>query len=1442
MSKTRKTTSQESPEAEVVTVAGMMDIFKEQQQMLLSLLESQKEAQQMKASLDPAKKMPKPTLQKLTSNDRVEHFIATFERIATQQGWPKEVWATQLAGLLTGKAMAAYAALPTEDALEYDRVKEAILQRYDINEESYRQRFRHDHKKAEESYREWADRLRDHFTRWTKSQAMSLEELIMVEQFLQGMPDGLRVWLRERKPESLKQAAALADSYVLARRPESQLKREKPHSSEKCYHDSHGHQNESSMRKGDDSHPPHKSLTNSKGDKKCYNCGKFGHLMYSCPARNESKGNFFSKNHPEVAWNPGSKKFLRHGKLNGKPVQMLIDTGCTQTMVASDHVHPDAIDHGTTEQILCVHGDKFSYPTAEVEIKVGGWKQVCKVVVAPKLPVAVLLGTDLHQPTESLHTGLLVTTRAQKQRQAVKPSNSRPGVDQTTTESEATDPLEKEITATRDVIPITQEANQSIVTNLPSDDTSTTAELRREAQPADQHTSLNATAQELKSWQMQDSTLHNIRKLAEESTDTETRRVCFIYQDGLLYRLWRPEGSQVGDVRSCVQLVLPVQCRQLVLCLAHDIPLAGHLGVTKTKDRVLQRYYWPGVFRDVAEYCRSCEVCQKTLPRKPPQAEMIPMPLMNQPFQRIAMDFIGPLPRTQRGNRYVLTICDYATRYPEAIPLPSMEAVRVAKELVNLFSHVGIPEEILSDQGANFMSSMLQEVYLLLNIKRIRTTPYHPQTDGLVERFNGTLKDMLRKFVSKNQKDWDEYLPYLLFAYREVPQESTGFSPFELLYGRKVRGPLDILRENWTGEETPEVPISTYVVQMRNKLAEMSDLVQKHARRAQVRQKEHYDRTAKHRSLEVGDKALVLLPLSHNRLKMKWNGPYEVVRKVTPVNYELKLSDRRNDTRVYHVNMLKKWHSLPTPVTEAAMVAWTPEESQETEVEMESVWKTEAEVPEHFFPLETSPVRAREAISKNAELTGLQQTQLSALFEEFPSVMKETPGRTTVVEHLITVGDVAPIRQKPYRIPYSQREVVQKELDKMLQAGVIRPSTSPWASPIVLVPKKDGAVRFCVDFRKLNSVAKFDAYPMPRVEEMIEIIGTAKVISTLDLAKGYWQIPMSHESKEKTAFTTPFGLYEFEVMPFGLHNAPATFQRMINYVLRDCQKFARAYIDDIVIFSHSWEEHMVHMREVLSKLQEAGLTLKLNKCQFGQREVHYLGHCISNGQVRPDPIKLQAIGDYPVPIKKKNVRAFLGLAGYYRRFVPHFATIAAPLTNLTSKNQPEQVLWNKDCDSAFKQLKEILISPPVLCVAEPTRQFILQTDASGQGLGAVLSQPDDDGQDHPVAYASRKLLPREQRYSVIEKECLAIVWALKVYNVYLYGQDFVVQTDHQPLSWLQRMKNNNPRLTRWALAVQPYKMTVSHRRGSHNGNADGLSRGPVENNSEMLSSNPSLLS
>ena len=395
---------------------------------------------------------------------------------------------------------------------------------------------------------------------------------------------------------------------------------------------------------------------------------------------------------------------------------------------------------------------------------------------------------------------------------------------------------------------------------------------------------------------------------------------------------------------------------------------------------------------------------------------MVSMPLIEQPFQQIAMDVVGPLPCTQRGNRFILSICDYATRYPEAIALPSVEAPRVAKELVSLFSHMGVPDKILTDQGTNFMSSLLEEVYYLLHIKRIRTTPYHPQTDGLVERFNGTLKGMLRKFVSRNQKDWDQYLPYLLFAYREVPQETTGFSPFELLFGRRVRGPLDVLKEEWTGDRGTAVPVATHVVEMRERLAEMTQLVSENVAKSQQR---YYDRGAKSRRFDVGDQVLVLLPTAANRLKLHWTGPYKITRKVGTVDYEIEMPGRRQERKIYHVNLMKKWHVItPQPVLLAADLE-TKEETPESSSGEHESWSEETSdwghiSAEQFFPL----VENKGLQELMLDVPEPQRGQLTKVLLSYPGVIANTPGRATVVQHYNTAGDAIPVQQKPYRIKW----------------------------------------------------------------------------------------------------------------------------------------------------------------------------------------------------------------------------------------------------------------------------------------------------------------------------------------------------------------------------------------------------------------------------------------
>ena len=332
-----------------------------------------------------------------------------------------------------------------------------------------------------------------------------------------------------------------------------------------------------------------------------------------------------------------------------------------------------------------------------------------------------------------------------------------------------------------------------------------------------------------------------------------------VEQNGLLYHLWTPKYSK----ETTEQLILPSQCHQIVCKFAHTIPLARHLGRDKTVNRITRHFYWPTLFSDVAEYCFRCPECQKTAKRSQHKLPLVPLPVMQEPFERIAMDVVGLLPQSRRGNQYILVVCDYAITFPEAMALRKVDTGSVAEQLIQLFSRVGIPKEILSDQGTNFMSQLLKELYNLLNIRPIRTSPYHPQTDGLVERFNKTLKVLLRKLVNKEGCDWDRLLPYVLFAYREVPQSTTGFSPFELLYGREVRGPLDVLKAEWEAEKRSDESIVSHILAVRERMEEMTELVKENLKGAQQRQKTWYDQTARERELKPDEEVLVPSELHH---------------------------------------------------------------------------------------------------------------------------------------------------------------------------------------------------------------------------------------------------------------------------------------------------------------------------------------------------------------------------------------------------------------------------------------------------------------------------------------------------------------------------------------------------------------------------------------------------
>ena len=458
-----------------------------------------------------------------------------------------------------------------------------------------------------------------------------------------------------------------------------------------------------------------------------------------------------------------------------------------------------------------------------------------------------------------------------------------------------------------------------------------------------------------------------------------------------------------------------------------------------------------------------------------------------------------------------------------------------------------------------------------------------------------------------------------------------------------------------------------------------------------------------------------------------------------------------------------------------------------------------------------------------------QRDQLRSLVLEFADLFaldSSELGRTSVVTHRINTGDHSPMKQPPRRIPFSLREKVCELTQEMLDDGVIQPSSSPWASPIVLVAKKDGSTRFCVDYRKLNAVTKLDVYPLPRIDDSLDLLAETRFFSTLDLASGYWQVGMEEESQEKTAFTTHAGLFEFTVMPFGLCNAPATFQRLMENVLTGlARERCIVYLDDILVMGRTFEEHLANLRVVFSRLANAGLKLKPSKCELVHREVNFLGYVVSADGISADQKKVSAVIDFPKPKDLKALRAFIGLTSYYRRFVPCFSTVAQPLYQLTRKDEP--FVWSDTCEDAFNRLKTSLTVAPVLAYPHFGRDFLLETDASGMGLGAVLSQEQEDRSIRPIAFASRTLQPHEKNYGISELEALGVVWAVKHFRHYLYGHHCTVFTDHEALKSLLNTPQPSGKLARWGMALQELDLKIEYRPGKGNTRADALSRYPV---------------
>ena len=1432
----------------------------------LALKEKELEIAQAKAeatrpkvsdSNDTKAKPPKlPTF--VDGKDDMDSYLSRFERFAEIQKWHKKSWPGHLSAFLSGKALEVYSRLDEIEAQNYDILKTALLRRYELNEEGFRNKLRTSKPEQGESSSQFVTRLRNYLMRWIdlSGSAKTFEELVdllLREQFIQSSSKELAVYLKERSPKSVRKMATLAE----------------------CYLEAHKFENKTVKS----SFTPNKlanqkdSFTSSTKDKRCFKCSKFGHVARDCKSKNSpwiqkvaslvteevlqvgaatsdvkgktcKTGNkhnavesrFQSSNskhcHCCECKNTGISACVMHlvsktdqcvenghlnlacgnklpiitgacekphvgnsckmpvveGTVNGKKVPTLRDSGCSGIVVKSSLVNENQYT-GKIHLCVLIDGTVKKVPMARIDIDTpylaGKVDAMC--MKNPVYDLVIGNVDNVRAPNDpdlnwKVKDECAVVTRAQAQR------------------------------AKRPVQPLKVSDTIDIECSV--------EDFKREQHKENQF-----------------SKFFQLSKYSKVQKSKGGNSHLFLEEKGILYRIFTLAKTNT----TLRQIMLPSKYRQKVLQVAHEIILAGHLGIKKTLDRILNNFYWPGIHGDVTRFIRSCDICQRTIPKG--RVKKIPlgkMPVIVTPFEKIGVDLVGPIsPVTNDGNRYMLSVVDYATRYPEIVPLKNIETVRVAEALFSIYSRLGIPKEVNTDMGSQFTSGLMKEVNRLLGIKGITTSPYHAMANGLVEKFHFVLKSMLRKLCQERPKDWDRYIPAVLFAYREVPQASLGFSPFELLFGRTVRGPITLLKELWTNEQTPSEVKTTYqhVLDLRNKIEQTCELAQKELSKVHEVSKKYYDRKTKNRKFKVGDKVLIMLPTDSNKLLMSWQGPYEVVEVLNPYDYRVKV---RNRLKTYHANLLKLYVQRGDSGKQNSeeesrddingnLVSISGKslfEESECAIEQGSVVVLEEESDRDGIGIHTVNSLATESykdVKIDENLSRVQQCQVKQLLQEYSDIFTDIPGHTDLVEHDIKLLSDQPVRVKQYPIPYNLRQQVDQEIDTMLKLGIIKPCESPYSSPIMVTKKKDGNIRICFDARQLNKITVFDTEPMTIPDDIFSKLQGDKYFSKFDMTKGYHQISVTESSQPKTCFVTHNGSFCYARLPFGLVNSAATYIKMMRKLLKGVKNIEN-YIDDILAHTKTWNEHLQAMRRLFQRVREANLTLKPSKCQVGFTKLEYVGHQIRDGTIQPHPDRLAELQRAERPTTKKQVRSLMGLMSYYRKFVPNFATIAVPLTELTKKNQPNLVIWGQEQENAFQTLKSLLVKSPILRMVDFAKPFVIQCDASDYGVGAILLQLcDETNMLCPVAYASRKLTEPEKAYATIEKECLAIVWSIKKFATYLYGREFVLQTDHQPLTYLHSTKHSNSRLMRWALAIQPYRFRIQAIKGSEN-ISDYLSR------------------
>lgn len=886
----------------------------------------------------------------------------------------------------------------------------------------------------------------------------------------------------------------------------------------------------------------------------------------------------------------------------------------------------------------------------------------------------------------------------------------------------------------------------------------------------------------------------------------------YVIQSGILYK---QKPSHVRSDRNLL-LVLPHCYKKKVLEIAHDsVCNGGHTAFQRTAEKILKVFFMPK--KEIKQYCSSCVECQRLRPKCINERADYKIPLIECDFgDTFVIDVMGgqlnQLSRRHGNYKFVLVCVEKATRWVELIPLPSLKAATLTAAIEsNLIARFAC-QTLVYDQQSGFMSELMQSVLKLLRVRSsIAVAGFHAKT-SIAERYVRTVESYIKPYLADYKGNWSMLLPWIAFQLRQTPCSTLNYSAHELAFGKNFADKLNDFRDDLEGDGNradckPKKDVLTYMLDLKDRLSAARQAANEHAHAEGVRTKQWYDRNATaNKVFKPGDKCLILESVDPRKLFARWSEPATVISQKDHRSYDLKLND--GTVKTFHVNQLRLYNER-TEFVNAVVVAAD----------------TTSNFEDQFLPIIDDEVSEPLKFNIEESLPPDKKNKTQQLLMEFGDVFRLSLGKTHLAMHKIQLNDDTPCVSKSYRIPEALKQPLEDELNRLLDAGVLRHCSSDFRSPLIPIRKPNGTLRLVNAFQAINARTKDDLYPMSNPLDILSKAAGRKWISKIDLSKAFLQVPLHESCQKYTAFQTTLGTLCWTRTCLGLKNSPRTMQRLMDSILRKTSDFAGCMVDDIVISSETFDLHLSHLREILSRLREANLTASISKSEFLMKSMTVLGYCLEDGLIKPSSKHIEAVLKIGPQTTKHGVRAVLGILNYHRAMIPSFAEITLCLTDLLKKNQPERnIRWEQKHTDALIKIKTILTSKPVLVPPRHDRGYIIMSDATQNTIAGILAQKDDHGIERNVAYFSRKLLPNEVNYSVIEKEALGILASCLKWHDWVYGHSIIARTDHRALAFLDSTAQHNARIARWKIILSNYDIVTEYRKGADHGNCDALSR------------------